>query len=94
VLGDPRMPLYARKRHLLASNGHDAWDALPRIIAPTLILHGTDDLLNPTGNAKLLAERIPHARVELVEGARHAYFVEFRAVASPAVLEFLREARP
>jgi pimeloyl-ACP methyl ester carboxylesterase len=94
VLGDPRMPLYARKRHLLASNGHDAWDALPRIVAPTLILHGTDDLLNPTGNAKLLAERIPHARVELVEGARHAYFVEFRAVASPAVLEFLREARP
>lgn len=92
VLGDPRMPPYARKRHLLASNGHDAWDALPRITAPTLILHGTDDLLNPTGNAKLLAERIPHARVELIEGARHAYFVEFRSVASPAVLAFLRAA--
>jgi pimeloyl-ACP methyl ester carboxylesterase len=90
VLGDPRMPPHARRRHLLASNGHDAWDALPRITAPTLILHGTDDLLNPTGNAKLLAERIPHARAELIEGARHAYFVEFRAVAGPAVLEFLR----
>ncbi|HEY4017456.1 MAG TPA: alpha/beta fold hydrolase [Pseudonocardiaceae bacterium] len=91
VLGDPRMPPYARKWHLLASNGHNAWDALPDIAAPTLILHGTDDLLNPTANAKLLAERIPDARVELIEGARHAYFVEFRDLAGRAVVEFLRE---
>jgi pimeloyl-ACP methyl ester carboxylesterase len=91
VLGDPRMPPYARKWHLLASNGHNAWDALPKIAAPTLIMHGTDDLLNPTANAKLLAERIPDARVELIEGARHAYFVEFRDVAGRAVVEFLRE---
>lgn len=91
VLGDPRMPPYARKRHLLASNGHNAWDALPDITAPTLVLHGTDDLLNPTANATLLAERIPDARVELIEGARHAYFVECREVAGRAVVEFLRE---
>ena len=90
VLGDARMPPYARKRHLIASNSHDAWDALPRIAAPTLIVHGTDDLMVPTANAKLLADRIPDARVRLIEGARHAYFVEFRAVAAPAVLEFLR----
>jgi pimeloyl-ACP methyl ester carboxylesterase len=90
VLGDPHMPPYAKKRHLLASNGHNAWDALPRIEAPTLILHGTDDLLNPTANAKLLAERIPDAQVQLIEGARHAYFIEFRAVTGPAVVEFLR----
>ncbi|HEX4226193.1 MAG TPA: alpha/beta fold hydrolase [Pseudonocardiaceae bacterium] len=91
VLGDPRMPPYARKRHLLASNGHNAWDVLPDITAPTLILHGTDDLLNPTANATLLAERIQDARVELIEGARHAYFVEFRDLAGRMVLEFLRE---
>jgi pimeloyl-ACP methyl ester carboxylesterase len=91
VLGDPRMPPYARKRHLLASNGHDAWDVLPGITAPTLILHGTDDLLNPTANAALLAGRIPDARVELIEGGRHGYFVEFREVAGRAVLAFLRE---
>jgi pimeloyl-ACP methyl ester carboxylesterase len=93
VLGDARMPPYARKHHLIASNGHDAWDVLPTIAAPTLVVHGTDDLMVPTGNAKLLAERIPHARVELIEGARHAYFLEFRSVASPVVLEFLRASR-
>ena len=91
VLGDPRMPPYARKRHLLASNGHDAWDVLPDIAAPTLVLHGTDDLLNPTANAALLGERIPDARVRLIQGARHGYFVQFREIAGAAVLEFLRE---
>ena len=47
TLGDPTMPPYARRRHLVASNEHVAWDALPDIIADTLIPHGTDDQLAP-----------------------------------------------
>jgi pimeloyl-ACP methyl ester carboxylesterase len=89
TLGDPAMPPYARKRHFTASAAHDAWDALPLISAPTLVVHGTDDVFNPAANAPLLADRIPDARAELIDGARHAYFEEFRAVASPLVLEFL-----
>jgi len=91
TLGDPGMPRHARHQHLLASNGHDAWDALPRISAPTLVLHGDQDQLNPTANAPLLAERIPGARLHLIAGARHAYFEERRDVAGPAVREFLDE---
>lgn len=91
TLGDPAMPPHSRRHHLIASNQHDGWDLLPRIQAPTLVLHGTDDHLNPTANAPLLAGRIPGARLELIPGARHAYFEEFRAVASPLVLDFLRE---
>ncbi|MET9418560.1 alpha/beta fold hydrolase [Streptomyces klenkii] len=91
VLGDPAMPAYARRRHLAASNGHDTWDALPGISAPTLVVHGGDDLLNPAANARLLADRIPGARLHVIPGARHAYFEEFRAVASPLVLDFLAE---
>ena len=89
TLGDPGMPPHARRRHLLASAQHDAWDALPRISAPTLVVHGTDDVFNPAANAPLLADRIPDARVHLIPGARHAYFEEFREVASPVVLDFL-----
>jgi hypothetical protein len=55
TLGDRSMPPHARRGHLRASDGHDAWDAMPGIVAPTLVLHGTDDLLNPTANAPLLA---------------------------------------
>ena len=87
--GDAGMPDYARGRHLVASNRHDAWDLLPDIAAETLVLHGTDDRFNPTENAHLIAGRIPRAGVELIEGARHAYFEEFRALAGPAVLRFL-----
>jgi pimeloyl-ACP methyl ester carboxylesterase len=91
VLGDTTMPTYAKGRHLVASNKHDAWDGLPDITAPTLILHGADDVFSPAANAQLLADRIPDARAELIVGARHAYFHEFRSIASPAVLAFLRD---
>lgn len=89
TLGDPTMPAYARRRHLRASARHDAWDALPRIEAPTLVVHGSDDAFNPTANAALLADRIPDARSRLVQGGRHAYFEEFAEVATPLVLKFL-----
>ena len=89
VLGDTTMPSYAKARHLVASNRHDAWDGLPGITAPTLILHGSDDIFSPVANAQLLADRIPRARAQVIAGARHAYFHEFRSVAGPAVLDFL-----
>ncbi|WP_027943552.1 serine aminopeptidase domain-containing protein [Amycolatopsis taiwanensis] len=86
------MPAHARRHHLAASNRHDAWDILPDISAPTLVVHGSDDQLNPTANAHLLTERIPNARLHLIHGARHAYFEEFRTQASPLVLDFLTTA--
>ena len=90
TVGDPHMPPHARRGHFLASKKHDSWHALPKITAPTLVVHGADDVFNPVANAPLLAERIPNSRVSLIPGARHAYFEEFRAVASPLVLDFLR----
>ncbi len=93
TVGDPGMPAHARRRHLAASAEHDAWDALPRITAPTLVIHGTDDRFNPAANAPLLAGRIPDATVHLIPGARHAYFEEFRETSSPVVLDFLAAHR-
>jgi pimeloyl-ACP methyl ester carboxylesterase len=89
TMGDPDMPDHARRLHLLASAEHDAWDLLPEIKARTLVLHGTDDVFNPAANAPLLAERIPGARLSMIDGARHAYFEEFRAQAGPLVVDFL-----
>jgi pimeloyl-ACP methyl ester carboxylesterase len=83
TIGDPAMPPHARRRHLTASARHDSWAVLPSITAPTLVVHGADDVFNPAANAPLLAGRIP--------GARYAYFEEFRSVAGPLVLDFLRE---
>jgi len=84
------MPPHARKRHLFASAEHDAWDVLPSITAHTLVVHGTDDIFNPTANAPLITERIPGARMHLIEGARHGYFEEFTSEATPLVVRFLQ----
>jgi 3-oxoadipate enol-lactonase len=89
TLGDPGMAPHARRHHLRASADHDAWDVLGDITAPTLVLHGDADVFNPVVNAHLLAERIPGARLELLPGARHAYFEECREVAGRLVREFL-----
>jgi pimeloyl-ACP methyl ester carboxylesterase len=46
--------------------------------------------MSPPGNAALLAERIPGARVALIAGARHGYLDEFRDEALGLVMAFLR----
>jgi 3-oxoadipate enol-lactonase len=89
VMQAPPLPDDARLLHYQASEGHDAWELLPTIRAPTLVIHGSEDRLNPTANAFLLAERIPGAELYLIAGGRHFYPHEFRAEAGRVVREFL-----
>lgn len=86
----PATPLDVKAAHFAASLGHDTYDRLPGITAPTLVIHGADDRIPPAENARILAERIPGAELVLLEGARHAFLVEKRAETDAAVLDFLR----
>jgi 3-oxoadipate enol-lactonase len=88
------IPRHAQRFHYQASEGHDAWAQLPNILAPTLVIHGSEDRVNPTANAQLLASRIPKAELHLVQGGRHAYYEEFRQEASQVVLDFLARHHP
>ena len=83
------IPAHAQRLHYAASEGHDSWAELPRLSAPTLVIHGSEDMLNMTANAYLLQERILNAELYIVNGGRHIYFVEYQAESSAAVLEFL-----
>ena len=83
------VPQHAQRLHYAASEGHDSWDLLPTITAPTLVIHGDDDRVNPTANAALLAARIPGAECYIVKGAQHGYHVEHREEASRVVKDFL-----
>jgi pimeloyl-ACP methyl ester carboxylesterase len=74
---------------LQAAVGHDTWDELPSINAPTLVVHGDADQLVPTGNGKLLAQRIPEAELVLIPGAGHMLQTDGGAVIREAVLAFL-----
>lgn len=89
LFGDRHMSAEETRAHLRVSGRHDAWELLPRIVAPTLVLHGTDDRMVPTANAPLLAERIPGARLWLHEGGRHGFFEEFATEVTPVVRGFL-----
>ncbi|MFI5717602.1 alpha/beta fold hydrolase [Nocardia sp. NPDC051750] len=92
LLGDSRMTATAARRHLRASNGHDASEVLGDIHAPTLVLHGSDDRMVPAHNASLLGDAVPRAVVEIFPGGRHGFFDEFPAV-SDRVTEFLLSDR-
>ena len=90
LLGDPTMTTAESRAHLRASATHDAWDRLPSIAAPTLVLHGTDDLMVPAHNAELIATRIPeHDPCTCSEHGRHGFFEEFADTVTPAVMSFL-----
>jgi pimeloyl-ACP methyl ester carboxylesterase len=84
-------PHHARRRQWEAMQGFDTFDRLEDIAHPTLVLHGTADRLVPVRNAELLAERIPGARLALLEGAGHVYHSERADEADAAVLAFLDE---
>jgi pimeloyl-ACP methyl ester carboxylesterase len=88
-LGTPQAPRMAR-RQWEAMQGFDAFELLPSLRLPTLILHGTEDRTVHPDNARILAERIAGARLVLLEGAGHVYHTEQPEAADSAVMEFVR----
>ncbi len=74
---------------LAAGTSHDALARIGNLRMPTLVVHGTEDHVVDHRNALLLAERIPGARLELVEGAGHLLFWEDAERIGSLVTEFL-----
>ena len=58
---------------LMGIFGWSSWHFLPYIQHETLVIAGDDDPLVPIANARMLAERIPSAALEIVEGAGHLF---------------------
>jgi pimeloyl-ACP methyl ester carboxylesterase len=81
---------HAGRRQWEAMQGYDAFDRLPSLSIPTMVLQGTEDRVVDPANARLLAERIPGAELLLLEGAGHVYHSEQPEAADGAVLEFVR----
>lgn len=93
-----------RHRHAPSPRGYlyqllaiQTWSALPwlrRLRMPTLILAGDDDPIIPLSNGRLMASRIPNARLHVVDGGGHLFlFVRAEEVA-PVVSSFLDDPTP
>jgi 3-oxoadipate enol-lactonase len=55
---------------------HDAYERLNTMTAPTLVVHGEEDVFIPPANALVLAERIPGAELRLWPDAAHMYTID------------------
>jgi len=84
-------PKDADARRHAAAVSHDVLDQLDAIQAPTLVIHGDEDQMATVDGAQILAQRIPGARLELIEGARHGIATEFADVVAGLSREFIAE---
>jgi pimeloyl-ACP methyl ester carboxylesterase len=88
-----RRPWFQRPEGYTAQlQGILAWEAYSRlsgISAPTLVIHGESDRLVPPGNGKLIAERVPGAKLVMIPHASHLFLTDQTEVSHHAILEFL-----
>ena len=74
---------------LQAIRAWESYSRIAQITAPTLVIHGKSDALVPCGNGELIAERIPGAKLVLLERASHLFLTDRTEAAHQEILEFL-----
>lgn len=85
----------AETKRQVAANDYAACDAfdvmnrLSEISVPTLVISGTADQMTPPKYAAFLAEKIPGARLAMIEGAGHMVMLEQPELVTQHVTEFL-----
>jgi 3-oxoadipate enol-lactonase len=83
----PRPDAYTNQ--LMGILAWEAYSRLEQIGAPTLVIHGETDLLVPPANGKLIAARIPNAKLVLIPNAGHIYATDQGDAAHRVIMEFL-----
>ncbi len=73
----------------VACDNFDTMERLGEIKTPTLVVTGSADQLTPPKYARFLADRIPDARLVLIEGAGHMVMLERPAEVAKTVRQFL-----
>lgn len=71
---------------------HDTVDRLQHISHPTLVMTGTEDALVDPANSRLIAGRIPGARLITFEETGHVFFTEKPDAVNRALIEFFKTA--
>jgi len=65
-------------RQFIATVKFDACEQLPTIDKPTLVAHGAEDVIIPPENSRVIAGRIPGAKLREYEEAGHGFIWERR----------------
>lgn len=81
-------PPHAVQGHLKAIDAFAGCADLPQIKAPTLVIAGEGDPLIPAENSRLIASRIPGARLVLLPDASHFFWIEKPQETADALIGF------
>jgi 3-oxoadipate enol-lactonase len=81
--------LHAYKAQLDAYKAHDAYSRLSSLRMQTLVLVGDRDILIPQENSRILADAIPGARLQIIEGAGHIFWISHPEETFCELREFL-----
>jgi len=73
------------------SSWTDSCNQLSRITKPTLVIDGTEDVITPSVNSLILAEKIPGAWLVQINGAGHGLMYQYPHRFSTIVQTFLKE---
>lgn len=84
------IPAFAFKRQMAAAMLHDAYDRLPEIECPTLVMTGSEDVLIPPGNSDLIAAQIPGSILKVHDGTGHGFMTEAMDAVAADILDFVR----
>jgi 3-oxoadipate enol-lactonase len=68
---------------------YDSYHRLPSIKTATLVLAGDSDVLIPPKNSRIIAERIPGARLKEISGAGHLFWISHPDETLSALMSFL-----
>jgi pimeloyl-ACP methyl ester carboxylesterase len=83
------VPEHIYSSQLQAAMSFDTESRLGQITAPTLVLSGDADVIVPVQNSRNLAARIPGAKLQIVEGGSHTFFIEQAVEFNRLVTKFL-----
>ena len=85
-----RAPKDTIHHQLTAITRFDSYHRLPSIQTPTLVMTGSEDLIVPTENSRILASRMPQAKLVEFSGMGHGFLRESSSQVNETLLAFLR----
>ena len=89
-LNSEDVPEHIYKSQFNAAINFDAESRLGDIKSPTLVLSGDADAIVPVQNSRNLAAKIPGAKLHIVAGGSHMFFIEQAHEFNRVVTEFLQ----
>jgi pimeloyl-ACP methyl ester carboxylesterase len=69
--------------------GCGAYERLPKIKLATLVADGANDIVEPTVNSRVIARRIPRAKLRIFTDSGHAFMFQYFSQFSRVALGFL-----